>query len=376
MDTSQAYKILYSTYVIDGLKQDQSPGVLLDSVSVEPYSSHEAIGESIVDESADIKLKAYEYDDAAIYDYLARLAHSPAELSLPYAGVQTRCAIASALIDALWLKGHFRLGNIRLSAHWAWNDDAVGSMAAFYDSAKEAAEYIDALGISLLTYELSMEKDSLGVRFDASVDSDDEADAQNYFATEPFRVDAAYMLGEPALPNQLQLDPKSWLVYIPFDTGEYRIGASKFAQVMGLGGAALTVRDADYFMDCYEVVREFVEDGVLLAAHSVGEAGLLAAVDAMCTDNVGIQINVSDLLAAAQCKSTVRALFAELPGVLVQIKDCEFDYLDAELLLQDVAYYPLGHPKQCSSRVSVDNSAKTGIQSIIETLMLNAEGED
>jgi len=58
------------------------------------------------------------------------------------------------------------------------------------------------------------------------------------------------------------------------------------------------------------------------------------------------------------------------------IEEIDFDYLDAELLLQDVAFFPLGHPTAEPGRVKVKSSSRSGIQTILESLIQNAEGED
>ena len=47
----------------------------------------------------------------------------------------------------------------------------------------------------------------------------------------------------------------------------------------------------------------------------------------------------------------MRILFSEVPGVIFQINDSDYDYLDAELLLQDVMYFPLGHPVRRKGKV-------------------------
>ena len=71
----------------------------------------------------------------------------------------------------------------------------------------------------------------------------------------------------------------------------------------------------------------------------------------------------------------VRLLFSEVPGAIIQVRDADFDYIDAEFILQDVAYFPLGHPS-ADGELHLASSAKTGIQTILESLMQNAEGED
>ena len=185
------------------------------------------------------------------------------------------------------------------------------------------------------------------------------------------------MLGSRrACPSTLLGDAQSWVVYIPFDTADFRLGGSLLAQELGLGGGpAPQIVDADYFLDCYEVVRELVEDGVVLSGATVGEGGLLKAVRGM-VEETGMTLDLSDVMRSYQEQNPLRILFAELPGVVIQIRDADFDYLDAELLLQDVAFFPLGHPTPGSSDIRVKASAKSGIQTILESLMQNAEGED
>ena len=107
----------------------------------------------------------------------------------------------------------------------------------------------------------------------------------------------------------------------------------------------------------------------------MGEGGLLKTVRQMA-DGVGLTLDVSDVMRAYQEQNSLRILFAEVPGAVIQIHDADFDYLDAELLLQDVAFFPLGHPDPTRTDVRVKASAKSGIQTILESLMQNAEGED
>jgi hypothetical protein len=98
--------------------------------------------------------------------------------------------------------------------------------------------------------------------------------------------------------------------------------------------------------------------------------------NAPAADGVGLGVDVSDVMRAYQEQDVLRILFGEVPGAVIQIQDADFDYLDAELLLQDVAFFPLGHPVPGSDEVRVKASAKSGIQTILESLMQNAEGED
>ena len=95
-------------------------------------------------------------------------------------------------------------------------------------------------------------------------------------------------------------------------------------------------------------------------------------------DGTGADIDLSGLVAATGEQDLVRLLFSEVPGAIIQIADLDYDYVDAELLLQDVAFYPLGHPVPGSDEVTVSVSDKSGIQNILESIIRSqsSEGED
>ena len=75
---------------------------------------------------------------------------------------------------------------------------------------------------------------------------------------------------------------------------------------------------------------------------------------------------------------SVRVLFSEVPGAIIQIKDSDYDYIDAEFLLQDIAYYPIGHTVTGSGEVNVKAGGSNGISSILQSLLNSqaSEGED
>ena len=79
--------------------------------------------------------------------------------------------------------------------------------------------------------------------------------------------------------------------------------------------------------------------------------GMVAALDSMVSPLVGAEVNISDLKRAYPSSDVVTILFSEVPGVIFQINDSDYDYLDAELLLQDVMYFPLGHPVRRKGKV-------------------------
>lgn len=338
---------MFSQYVIDGVGRDLTPAMILGD------NKAPALSEVIVDETVDQVPGLLEVDSSKVEEYLELVRNAARrQFPVPFSAEYTRFRIAESLIDSIWREGNIRLEDLPVTLKWSANPDSIGNMAAFYSSVESAAAYIDDLGLSLRRYSYSDGPLSINV------------------AT-PFS-------GAPAVvPGTLRPDSSSWIVYIPFDTSDYRLGGSLLAGQLGLGGGiAPAISDPDYFMDCFELVRELVEDGVAISGVSVGDGGVISALERLCCNNVGALADFSDLMKAADEKNMVRVLFAEVPGVLVQIKDMDFDYLDAECLLQDIAFFPLGHPVPGSGDVRIKASAKSGIQNILESLMQNAEGED
>ncbi len=376
---SEKASALHSLYVIDGVQQELVPARLLETVADEDFvlvdagTPAPAGSESlIVDETMDVVGKSVCSESLDPVSLLPVIACGMDKYPLSASGEYTRLMLASSLISTLWKKGHFGIGNLRIAARWSLGERKVGEMAAFYRSVEAAAEYADALGLRFASCECAD-----GSRFSLEFAAELARNALSELELElPFTVADPCLESGLICPVTAVADPKSWLVYVPFDTSDYRLGGSALAQAAGIAAAPPLLGDADYFLDCFEVVREFAEDGVLLSAATVGRGGLIKAVSSLLeASGCGADIDVSDILRSYGEDSELKLLCSEIPGALLQIRDSDFDYLDAELLLQDVAYFPLGHPLP-GRGLKVKSSRKSGIETILESLMQNAEGED
>lgn len=376
---SEKASALYSLYVIDGIQQELVPARLLETVADEGFVSVDAGvpvssgSESlIVDETMDVVGKSLGGENLGPVSQLPVIACGMDSYPLSASGEYTRLVLASSLISTLWRKGHFGIGNLRIGARWSLGERKVGEMAAFYRSVEAASEYADALGLRFASCECA-DGGRFGLEFTAELARNAVSEVELEL---PFTVAEPSLDSGPICPATAVADPRSWLVYMPFDTADYRLGGSAFAQAAGIAAAPPLLGDADYFLDCFEVVREFAEDGVLLSAVTVGRGGLIRAVSSLLEGSgCGADIDVSDILRSYGGDSELKLLCSEIPGALLQIRDSDFDYLDAELLLQDVAYFPLGHPLP-GRGLKVKSSRKSGIETILESLMQKAEGED
>ena len=369
---------LLSDYVLDGVKQAVTPFRILQGISM--YPAEEPAGVSryaeVVDETSDSEPDSAQTDSRKVARYLNDVLSAERIFPLDFAKTYTKTQIARALLDCIWKMGTFRIGDLCLDAVWNWNSSQVGNMAAFYHSVEAAGEMLDSLNIRLREYTINDTNGPCSLSFKADirpVGEDEDLVEQPYTSRDP-------RLGVTSIPAALLPDAASWIVYIPFVSSPYRLGGSLFSQAEGISfPVAPQLDDDDYFIDCYEVVRELVQDGIVLSGATVGEGGLISAVKRMAGPGTGAVVDLSDLKRASGESDIVRLLFAEIPGVLIQIRDIDFDYRDAELLLQDVAFYPIGHPVPGGNgTVRVHASAKTGIQNILDSLVQRqgGEGED
>ena len=377
---------LYSQYIIDGVKYDATPAELLEecmrtSGSIRPEKDSHA---DIVDDSTDPPVTTFTYENDRDPEYLRACMEASEEertFRMLYPDTFTRQRIAYALIDRLWNQGHYRLGNLEMSARWSWNKRPLGNMAAFYTSVEAVNSYLFDLGVRLCECIFEESDQESNVWFEAWLperepEEDDETQEVT-FKSSPFESRHPWISEERKCPSCLKADPSSWVIFIPFDTCSFRIGGSLLAQTQGRnGGIGPHIKDPDYFIDCYEVIRELVEDGIVTAGVTVGDGGLATAAGKMCRE-CGLDMDLSGMMASYQENDSTRLLFSEIPGVLIQISDNDYDYLDSQLILQDVAYYPIGHPNMENAGLRFLKGEKSGVAGILASLLEQAsEGED
>lgn len=378
---------LHSKYIIDGVSRRLTPAEMLDdclaSAEVKPNTESGEF-EPVVDESTDPSPSMKKFQNQNVQGYLATvvsLLDEPRPFPAAYADPYTRGRIAKALLDAVWLNGRFKLGDLTIAAKWRWNCKPLGNMAAFYSSAEATADYINNLGICLSGYSFTESGRVCQTSFKVGAcEKAESPDEDDIFLPEdaPFGSEHPVLGRRRAVPDKLAADPDSWIIYVPFDTCDFRLGGSLLCDALGQNGDNFPeIGDADYFIDCYEVIREFIEDRIAVSAATVCDGGLLTALKLMCSGDVGADIDISGIMSAYGEDKKLRILFSEVPGAIIQIKDSDYDYVDAEFLLQDIAYYPIGHPVTGTGEVNV-KAGGSGIAGILQSLLSSqaSEGED
>lgn len=375
---------LYSHYIIDGVLCEVTPAELLDECmefsELEPteYSDFE----DIIDEATEAPLGTIAYDGDKLQEYITATVEATRDerpFSLLYPEHFTSLQIAKALLDRLWSEGHFKLCNLRLWAQWDWNTRPLGNLASFYKSCQTANEYIFGLGVRMTDYIFIEGDEGCSARFYAWLPEDDldENQSPEDDIKAPYESRNAWIGEKRRCPSVATPDSSSWLIYIPFDTCPYRLGGSLLSQTCGkTGGQKTNIQDPDYFIDCYEVMRELVEDGIIRAGITVADGGLAVAAAKM-SEGMGADLDLKGIMTSYEENDKMRILFGEVPGVLIQINSSDYDYVDSQLLLQDIAYYPIGHPSVEHKGIKIHENAKTGVADILASLLEQAsEGED
>lgn len=236
------------------------------------------------------------------------IGHAP-QVALIDSAAGSVMAIAEALTNIVFAPLADGLTSVSLSANWMWPCRNKGEDARLYKAVEAASDFACALGINIPTG-----KDSLSMTQKYGTDK--------VFSPGTVIISAAGEVSDirKIVSPVLARDKHTYIYYIDFSFDALRLGGSAFAQSLGkVGSEAPTVRDFDYFRDAFNAVQEAIDKGLILAGHDISAGGMITALLEMCFANVEGGLEV-DLNAIAE-EDIVKILFAENPGVLVQVKE-------------------------------------------------------
>ncbi len=246
------------------------------------------------------------------------LGHAPqAGLASPEAG--SVLSVAESLTNIVWAPLEDGLQSISLSANWMWPcRSQEGEDARLYAAVKALSDFCCDIHVNVPTG-----KDSLSL-------SQQYPNGEKIISPGTVIVSAGGEVSDvkkvvsPVLVN----DKNASLYYIDFSFDEQRLGGSAFAQSLGkVGSDVPTVKDPDYFVDCFNAVQEMIKRGWVMAGHDISAGGLITTLLEMCFANTqgGMHINLHNLAG----DDIVKMLFAENPGVIIQVSDqYKFDLKD------------------------------------------------
>lgn len=259
------------------------------------------------------------------------IGHAPVA-AMANAPAGSRLAIAEALTNLVWAPIEKGLKGVSLSANWMWPCRNEGEDARLYQAVQAASDFAIELGVNIPTG-----KDSLSMTQkydDKKVYAPGTVIISTVGEVSDFRKIAV-----PVLKN----DSNTEIVYIDFSFDKLRLGGSSFAQILNkVGKDVPDVKDSAYFVEAFTAVQQLVSEGMVLAGHDISAGGMITALLEMCfADNrAGMDVDFSFLAE----KDIIKILFAENPGVLLQIKDEDAKKVSAILEKAGVAYGFLGKP--------------------------------
>lgn len=235
------------------------------------------------------------------------IGHAPAAaLVNPAAG--SKLAIAEALTNLVWARLTHGLKGVSLSANWMWPTKTEGENARLYQAVEAVSEFSIQLGINVPTG-----KDSLSM-------TQKYPDGQKVDSPGTVIISAIAEVEDirKTVSPALQRVP-SKLIYISFAKDKLALGGSSLAQIVnGLGVESPAVNDAAYFGKCFEAVQQLIKQNLVLAGHDVSSGGLVTTLLEMCfaTPGIGASVDVQSFNSGI-----VETLFAENPGVVIQVVD-------------------------------------------------------
>ncbi len=238
------------------------------------------------------------------------IGHAPqVALVDPVAG--SVMAIAESLTNIVFAPLTHGLSGVSLSANWMWPCRNKGEDARLYDAVEAASQFAISLGINIPTG-----KDSLSMTQKYAGDEADVLSPGTVIISAAGEVSDVKKIVSPVLQNE----PNSAVYHIDFSFAPLVLGGSALAQSLGkLGNETPSVDEPEYFRDAFAAVQELIAGGYVLAGHDISAGGLVTTLLEMCFPNSkgGLKIDFS----AIPETDLVKLLFAENPGVVLQLKN-------------------------------------------------------
>ena len=287
------------------------------------------------------------------------IGHAP-QAALASAEKGSVLAVSESLTNLVWAPLAHGLGGVSLSANWMWPcRSQTGEDARLYKAVEALSDFCCTLGINVPTG-----KDSLSM-------TQQYPNSQKVIAPGTVIVSSGAEVSDvrkvvsPVLVN----DKNSSLYYIDFSFDEQRLGGSAFAQSLGfVGDDVPTVTNPEYFADCFNAIQELIKRGWILAGHDISAGGLITTLLEMAFANRkgGMHLNLHDLAG----DDVVKNLFAENPGVVIQVSDDHRNDLRTYLEDEGIGYTKIGYSVPNSRTLVVkkgENEYVFDIDSLRET---------
>ncbi|TXB63565.1 phosphoribosylformylglycinamidine synthase [Phaeodactylibacter luteus] len=253
------------------------------------------------------------------YGVATSIGHAPVSALIdPKAG--SRNAIAEALTNIVWAPLEEGLKSVSLSANWMWPCRNEGEDARLYEAVKAVSDFCIALGINVPTG-----KDSLSMK-------------QKYPEGEVLAPGTVIISGAGVCSDINKVVEPVFqkgagpVYYLNFSQEAFSLGGSSFAQARNkIGTNVPDIKSAQQLAAAFNALQELIKKGGVAAGHDIGSGGLITTLLEMCFADNGLSAHL-DLSPLGEPDS-VKVLFAENAGVVIQLKDASF--------AADLAQFPI-----------------------------------
>lgn len=261
------------------------------------------------------------------------IGHAP-QVALADSKAGSILAVSEALTNIVWASLADGLDSVSLSANWMWPcRSQEGEDARLYEAVKALSDFCIELGINVPTG-----KDSLSMT-QKYTDNERVIAPGTVIVSAAGEVDDVKKTVSPVVINKKD----TTLLHIDFSFDTLKLGGSAFAQTLSkIGSDVPCVQDTEYFKLAFQAIQKLIGKGLILAGHDISAGGLITTLLEMCFANSegGLTINLDGL----NEEDLIKVLFAENPGVVIQIdnknKKEALDILEA----LEVQYAELGQP--------------------------------
>ena len=291
------------------------------------------------------------------------IGHAP-QAGLADAAAGSVLSVAEALTNIVWAPLADGLDSVSLSANWMWPcRSQEGEDARLYAGVKALSDFCCDLHINVPTG-----KDSLSM-------SQQYPGGEKIISPGTVIVSAGGEVSDvrkvvsPVLVN----DRRASLYHIDFSFDEQRLGGSAFAQSLGkVGDDVPTVKNPEYFADAFNAVQELVKRGWVMAGHDISAGGLITTLLEMCFANRkgGLHVNLHDI-----CRDgdVVKTLFAENPGVVIEVSDDHRDQFRELMEEAGIGYAKIGYPVEDSRDIVIGQMDNSTISQLDNSTILQLD---
>ncbi|AXT19649.1 phosphoribosylformylglycinamidine synthase [Flavobacteriaceae bacterium AU392] len=276
------------------------------------------------------------------------IGHSPISgLINPVAG--SRSSITEALTNIIWAPLKDGLQSISLSANWMWPCKNEGEDARLYDAVQAISEFSIDLGINVPTG-----KDSLSMK--QKYPNEEVISPGTVIISAAGNCNDITKIVEPVFQKNA-----GSVYYINISQDNFKLGGSSFSQVLNkIGNETPLVKDAAYVKTVFNTTQSLIKGEQIVAGHDVASGGLITTLLELCFAdvNIGAELNLSEITE----KDSIKLLFAENSGIVIQSKDASIENILSEA---NIEFFNIGNVN-ASNTLTIKNGSDAFVLNIPE----------